>query len=296
MELQERHEELRQQGVGVVAISYDSEEVLAAFAERKSITTLPLLSDDDSSVIRRFGIYNTVAEEGVGPNADNADVKADVEKYVSVFGASQTIVGTPYPGTFIVDRQGRVTARFFEEFYRERNTAANIMLKLGSPVSPISGMRGDTPYLSIGAYQSNSTITVGSRFHLGIEIELKTDIHVYAPGAQELGYRVIELSLEVPDFIQTLPVVYPSSEIYHFEPLDEHVPVYLKPFNIVQEMVVAGSPAASETLESLDVVTLAGRLDYQACDDEVCFSPVSIPLTWTLAVDPLDRQRVESPE
>ena len=296
MELQERHEELRQQGFGVVAISYDSEEVLAAFAERKSITTLPLLSDDDSNVIRQFGIYNTVAEEGVGPNADNADVKADVEKYVSVFGAGQVIVGTPYPGTFIVDRQGRVTARFFEEFYRERNTAANIMLKLGSPVSPISGMRGDTPYLLIGAYQSNSTITVGSRFHLGIEIEPKTDIHVYAPGAQELGYRVIELSLEAPDFIQTLPIVYPSSEIYHFEPLDEHVPVYLKPFNLVQEVVVAGSPAASETLASLDVVTLTGRLDYQACDDEVCFSPVSIPLTWTLTVDPLDRQRVATPE
>ena len=296
MELQERHEELRQQGFGVVAISYDSEEVLAAFAERKSITTLPLLSDDDSSVIRQFGIYNTVAEEGVGPNADNADVKADVEKYVSVFGAGQVIVGTPYPGTFIVDRQGRVTARFFEEFYRERNTAANIMLKLGSPVSPISGMRGDTPYLLIGAYQSNSTITVGSRFHLGIEIEPKTDIHVYAPGAQELGYRVIELSLEAPDFIQTLPIVYPSSEIYHFEPLDEHVPVYLKPFNLVQEVVVAGSPAASETLASLDVVTLTGRLDYQACDDEVCFSPASIPLTWTLTVDPLDRQRVAIPE
>ena len=296
MELQERHEELREQGLGVVAISYDSEEVLAAFAERKSIATLPLLSDDDSSVIRRFGIYNTVAEEGVGPNADNADVKADVEKYVSVFGAGQAIVGTPYPGTFIVDRQGRVTARFFEEFYRERNTAANIMLKLGSPVSPISGMRGDTPYLSIGAYQSNSTITVGSRFHLGIEIEPKTDIHVYAPGAQELGYRVIELSLEVPDFIQTLPVVYPSSEIYHFEPLDEHVPVYLKPFNLVQEVVVGGSSAASETLAGLDVVTLTGRLDYQACDDEVCFSPTSIPLTWTLTVDPLDRQRVATPD
>ena len=296
MELQERHEELRQQGFGVVAISYDSEEVLAAFAERKSITTLPLLSDDDSNVIRQFGIYNTVAEEGVGPNADNADVKADVEKYVSVFGAGQVIVGTPYPGTFIVDRQGRVTARFFEEFYRERNTAANIMLKLGSPVSPISGMRGDTPYLLIGAYQSNSTITVGSRFHLGIEIKPKTDIHVYAPGAQELGYRVIELSLDAPDFIQTLPVVYPSSEIYHFEPLDEHVPVYLKPFNLVQEVVVAGSPAATETLASLDVVTLTGRLDYQACDDEVCFSPASIPLTWTLTVDPLDRQRVAIPE
>ena len=41
----------------------------------------------------------------------------------------------------------------------------------------------------------------------------------------------------------------------------------------------------------LDALTLTGRLDYQACDDKVCFNPVSVPLTWTLTVAPLDGQR-----
>ena len=44
-------------------------------------------------------------------------------------------------------------------------------------------------------------------------------------------------------------------------------------------------------LAELDAVTLTGRLDYQACDDEICFNPASIPLTWTITVAPLDRQR-----
>ena len=92
MELQDRLDELEAQGLGAAAISYDSEEVLAAFAERKGIATLPLLSDDDSAVIRAFGIYNTVAEEGIGPRADDPDVKADVAQYVSVFGAIPMIV------------------------------------------------------------------------------------------------------------------------------------------------------------------------------------------------------------
>ena len=139
MELQERLGELQAQGLGVAAISYDSQEVLAAFAQRKGVEDVPLLSDDDSSAIRAFGIYNHVAEEGIGPNKDDEDVKADVAQYVSVFGANPMIVGTPFPGTFVVDREGRVTSRFFEEFYRERNTAANIMLKLGTPLSGISG-------------------------------------------------------------------------------------------------------------------------------------------------------------
>ena len=282
---------MRAQGLGVAAISYDTEEVLAAFAERRGIEDVPLLSDDDSAVIRAFGIYNHVAEEGIGPNAEDPDVKADVNQYVSVFGANPMIVGTPFPGTFIVDREGRVTSRFFEEFYRERNTAANIMLKLGTPISGIAGSSGETAHLEIRASQSNPDILVGSRFHLALDITPKPKMHVYAPGAEELGYRVIGLELEVPSFLRVLPAEYPASEIYHFEPLDEHVPVYQRPFRLVQEIVVEGDPESAARLAEIDALTLTGRLDYQACDDAICFNPASVPLTWTLTVSPLDRQR-----
>ncbi len=71
----------------------------------------------------------------MGDNADDPDVVADVAKYVSVFGSNQMIVGTPYPGTFMINCSGRVTSRFFEEFYRERNTTSNVMLKLGIGLS-----------------------------------------------------------------------------------------------------------------------------------------------------------------
>ena len=294
MELQDRLEDLRAQGLGVAAISYDTEEVLAAFAERRGVKDVPLLSDDDSAAIRAFGIYNHVAEEGIGPNAEDPDVKADVNQYVSVFGANPMIVGTPFPGTFIVDREGRVTSRFFEEFYRERNTAANIMLKLGTPISGIAGSSGETAHLEISASQSNPDILVGSRFHLALDITPKPNMHVYAPGAEELGYRVIGLELEVPSFLRVLPAEYPASEIYHFEPLDEHVPVYQRPFRLVQEIVVEGDPESAARLAEIDALTLTGRLDYQACDDAVCFNPASVPLTWTLTVSPLDRQRADA--
>ena len=291
MELQDRIDDLRAQGLGVAAISYDTEEVLAAFAERRGVKDVPLLSDDDSAVIRAFGIYNHIAEEGIGPNAEDPDVKADVNQYVSVFGANPMIVGTPFPGTFIVDREGRVTSRFFEEFYRERNTAANIMLKLGTPISGIAGSSGETAHLEISASQSNPDILVGSRFHLALDITPKPKMHVYAPGAEELGYRVIGLELEVPSFLRVLPAEYPASEIYHFEPLDEHVPVYQRPFRLVQEIVVEGDPESAAKIAEIDALTLTGRLDYQACDDAICFNPASVPLTWTLTVSPLDRQR-----
>lgn len=291
MELQERQEELRGRGLRVVAISYDTEEVLSAFATRRGIT-FPLLSDDDSAVITDFGILNTVAAEAVGPNRDDPAVVADAVKYVSVFGASQNIVGTPFPGTFMLDGQGRVTSRFFEAFYRERNTTANVMLRLGVGLSPIAAIEGATPHLKLTAYPSNPNITVGTRFSVAVDIEPNENMHLYAPGAEQMGYRVVGLTLAEVPHIRFEPVEFPESEIYHFEPLDERVPVYQQPFTLLQEAVVSGEPEAAEALAEIDAVTLTGTLDYQACDDTLCFDPVSVPLSFTLDVETLDRQRV----
>ena len=292
MELQDRLEELRGQGLGVAAISYDSEAVLADFAKRRAIG-FPLLSDDNSAVITDFGILNTVAAEAQGPNAENPDVVADVRQYVSVFGASSNIVGTPFPGTFMLDADGKVTARFFEEFYRERNTTANVMLKLGAGLSPIAAIEGETAHLKLTAYPSNTSITVGTRFSFALEVEPNPDIHVYAPGADAFGYRVIALNLNPVEHVRFEPVLFPESEIYHFEPLDERVPVYQEPFKLLQEAVVSGEPGVEDAFKELDGLTFSGTLDYQACDDAICFDPVSLPVSFTLDVDLLDRQRAD---
>ena len=290
MELQDRLEELRGQGLGVAAISYDSEAVLADFSRRRGIT-YPLLSDDDSEVITEFGIVNTVAVEGLGPNGDDPDVIADVARYVSIAGASPKEIGTPYPGTFMLDRTGRVTSRFFEEFYRERNTTANVMLKLGTGLSPIEAIRGSTAHLKFTAYPSNPNVTVGSRFSVAVEAEPNPDIHVYAPGAEALGYRVVSLNLAPVPHVRFEPVQFPASEIYYFEPLDERVPVYQGPFTLLQELVIEGTREAARALRQLDALTLSGTFDFQACDDEVCFVPVSVPISFTLDLDALDRTR-----
>lgn len=290
MELQGQLEILREQGLGVAAISYDSVDVLSDFAQRRGIT-FPLLADDDSSAITEFGILNTVAAEGVGENADDPDVKADVAKYVSAFGANPMIVGTPYPGTFMIDSDGKVTSRFFEEFYRERNTTTNVMLKLGMGLSPIAAVEGETAHLKFTAYPSNTSVTVGTRFSLALDVTPGPNMHVYAPGAEEKGYRVIGFNLDQPEIARIEPVTYPESEIYYFEPLDEHVPVYQEKFTILQEVVMNGDARAEEVMSTLDALTLTGTLEYQACDDAICFLPQSIPVSFTVDLEMPDRQR-----
>ena len=283
-------QELENSGISIAAISYDSEEVLADFANRRGIT-FPLLSDDDSSVIRAFGIYNTVAEEGVGPNRDDPEIAADYAKYVSALGTTPIVVGTPYPGTFMLDATGRVGARFFEEFYAERNTTSNVMLNLGIGLSPIAAVQGETAQLKFTAYPSNPVVTVGTKFSLAVDVEPGPDMHVYAPGAESKGYRVIGLRLAPNEHVRYEPVEFPDSEIYHFEPLDEYVPVYQQPFTILQEAVIDASQKTRAALLELDALTISGSLDYQACDDAICYNPVSIPVSFTLDLELLDRQR-----
>ena len=97
MELQGRYEDIRKQGLGLVAISYDPPETLKKFADSRTVT-FPLISDSGSTIIRRFGLFNEQQEPGT------------------------RTYGVPHPGTFIVNRKGVVTARFFED---DRGRAAS---------------------------------------------------------------------------------------------------------------------------------------------------------------------------
>lgn len=131
MELQGRVDEIRRQGLGLAAISYDPPAILTAFSRQHGIT-FPLLSDAGSDTIRRYGILNTVVAEAVGPNAQDPAVAEDIRKYVAGAGANGRMAGIPFPGTFILDRSGRVKARFFEDSYTERNTSSSILMRVGA--------------------------------------------------------------------------------------------------------------------------------------------------------------------
>jgi peroxiredoxin len=217
-----------------VTISYDTEQILADFAEQQGIT-FTMLSDPDSATIKRFGILNTVADDSLGPNAEDPDVVEDFAMYVSVTQPSERFRGIAYPGTFMLDPDGRVTSRFFEEFYQERSTAASIMMRLGVDRPAVEGTEVSTTHMNIKTYPTDPVVALGERIALVLEITPLENMHVYAPGADK--YRVVTVNIEPQPFVQVLPLQHPDSEIYYFEPLDERVPVYQKPFILLQEVV-----------------------------------------------------------
>lgn len=155
------------------------------------------------------------------------------------------------------------------------------------PRTPIDA--ASTEHLKLTAFPSHATITAGTRFSVAVQVEPKPNMHLYAPGAEELGYKVISLDLAPVPHVHFEPVEFPESEIFYFEPLDERVPTYHRPFTLLQEAVVSDTPEAEEALAEIDALTLSGTFTYQACDDRLCYEPVSVPLSFTLDVELLDR-------
>jgi hypothetical protein len=229
----------------------------------------------------------------IGPNRDDPAVKALARTYVSVGTASARMVGIAFPGTFVLDREGRVTSRFFEDFYIDRNTVSSVMLRLGAGSAPIAATRVSTAHLDLTTYQSDPGVAPGNRVTLALDIVPRPGMHVYAPGAS--GYRVVRLLLDEQPFVRPLPMSYPDSEVYFFAPLNERVPVYQKAFTLLQEVLVEGTPEAQKTLRGRDAVTITGVLEYQACDDKICYNPTTVPLSWTLALRPIVTQRPTAP-
>jgi peroxiredoxin len=269
LELQGRADELRKRGLGLAVITYDSPALQAEFSKRRGIA-LPLLSDAGSATIRAFGILNTT-------------VDAQSQNY-----------GIPFPGTFMLDPRGVVTARFFEDAYQERNTVANIMLKLDASSLERRAKRITTDHLKVTTYVSDDVIAPGTLFSIVFDVEPRPRMHVYAPGAE--SYKIIGFELDSNPLLVVRPMSFPKPEVYFFKPLNERVPVYQKPFRLMQELALSASRDHREAISRIESLTITGRLNYQACDDAVCFIPASLPVSYTVRVRLLDTERAPSQE
>jgi peroxiredoxin len=265
-ELQTRMADLGKNGIGLAAVSYDAVPILADFSKRRGIT-FPLLSDPGSATIKRYGILNTTVPE-----------------------TNQQSYGIPFPGTFMLNRQGVVTSRFFEQAYQERSTVGSIMAKLGNKVE-VQATTVASPQLELTSFATDSTVAPGTQFSLVLELRPARGVHVYAPSVT--GYKPVALSVQPQPGLLSRGALYPPSEDYHFKPLNEHVQVYQRPFRIVQDVVVDASPQSQGALKDLSSMTIKGVLSYQACDDKLCFTPQSVPLTWTVMLRQLDRERAQ---
>ena len=266
MELQSRYRDIQKQGLGLVAVSYDPVDTLKKFADSRGIT-FPMVSDPGSAIIKRYGLLN-----------DTVDPKSRMN-------------GIPHPGTFMLDSKGVVTARYFEDAYQERSTVGSILIRQGSASGSASGSAGatsETMHLKISASVSDTQAAPGKRVSLAFAVAPKKNMHVYAPGKH--SYQVIAVSVDPQPWLKAQPTVYPPSQIHDFKPLNEKVEVYSKPFMLVSDVTILATGDAQKLLATMPTVTISGHVEYQACDEKLCYAPAKVPFSFTIEMRPLDRK------
>ena len=90
----------------MLGVSYDSVEVLNGFADKQKIT-FPLLSDPESKTIIAYALKN---KETAGKKFGKVDLD-----------------GVPYPGTYLLDKDGIVRAKLFVDGYKERHSVDELV-------------------------------------------------------------------------------------------------------------------------------------------------------------------------
>lgn len=268
VELQDARDRFKRVGMGLAAVTYDNEATLREFATAQRIE-YPLLADPASKLIRAFNVLDP----------DNSDFNRA--------GDGSAKQDMAYPGTFVINADGVVTEKFFEEIYSDRHTPNSVFGRLFPELMESRGDRIRVPHLSLRPGQSDQVAAPGNRVTLFVDIELPPGVHVYAPGVER--YRPLELRLDPPAPFETRPAVFPPSTVMKLPAIKERARVFHGTFRVSRDVIAPGrdrdflisvrdSPDHSKTVE------IPGMLLYQACDAKVCYRPTELPLSWQLTV------------
>ena len=247
-------------GLGVAVITYDKPEVIIDFTRRLGIT-IPILSDPESKIIRDFGILNT--------NVPQVSFQ----------------YGIPFPGTYTLDTRGLVTAKYFEDTYRERVTP-NFLLSRQFGAAGILKSQVRTDHLTLTSYISDDKVYAGNRVSLILDVELPPKMHVYAPTVK--GYMPVDLQMDPNPNVRMLNTSFPTATTMDIPAIKERVPVYSGKFRITKDLVLG----TEDNLRKESIIEVTGTFAYQACDDKICYLETKVPLKFSLQVLNQDIPRV----
>lgn len=244
---------LEKNGVHVAAVSYDSQDILAAFAQKHSIG-FPLLSDKGSETIRKFGIFN-------------ANMAPDLRSY-----------GVPHPVEYLVAPDGTVVKKYFVPNYQHRVTGSAVALhEFGAIESdaPMVTLKSGALDVQIGFPSAKAF--AGQEVSFFAHFALVPGWHIYGTPVPE-GYTTTSISFEGPNIVSE-KLELPAAEMLDIPALGETLPVYSGSFRAIGTLLLK-FPLPEGRL------VLPGRLEFQQCSDTVCEPPETISFELALTLEP----------
>lgn len=242
-------------GVAVYALSYDEADALRDFGEAHGIA-YPLLSDPDSEVIRSFGILNTLIDPDDHP-----------------------WYGIPYPGTYVVNADGAITHKFFDNNLAVRAGPEQLLRAVqGQPMLEARADEAAPEAVQVNIALDGSSLAATVQRDLVVRFSVPAGRHVYAEPAPQ-GMVAADVVLDESDRLVQRPIVRPASEPHVLAGTGESFQVHRDLFELRLPLTVnnaAGGVAAE--------ITISGEVRWQSCDDEVCDIPTSQRFELTVPV------------
>lgn len=215
-------------------------------------------------MIRQFGILNTLIKEDDHP-----------------------WFGIPFPGTYVINAEGVITHKFFEN---------NLALR-ASPEQLLRAVRGKTisdsstdtrPANTAKQASAEPTIALDGD-HLAVSVmrdlvvsfDVPVGRHLYASPAPE-GMVAASVELEtLPKLVQR-PTQVPASHEHHMTATGESFAVHDGRVEFRIPLTVNGNVASNT--DDTPTLTVRGKVSWQMCDDEVCDVPRKEHFELTLPV------------
>lgn len=240
-------------GFRIAAISYDSQETLAAFASRYHIG-FPLLSDRGSAAIRRFGIFNF-------------NMAPDLRAY-----------GVPHPVEYLLTPEGIVIRKYFVPNYQHRVTGSGVALReFGAMADDAAKVVLQSGALTAQIGFPNGRAFAGQEVSFRAAFALEPGWHVYGAPLPN-GYTTTSIIFDGPQIIRQ-SFTLPEPGLLEIPALGETLPVYSGSFQGIGSLLLK-FPIPDGRL------VLRGRLGAQLCSDIVCELPQVIPFELSLMLEP----------
>lgn len=238
------------------------------FARKQSIP-FTLLSDVESEVIRSYDILNTEIS------------KDDAFLY-----------GIPFPGVYVTDEDGVVTAKFFHDTYKKRDSAHTLIdaalgqIEIAEDAPSASG-GDDEIKLTVAVHGGNASLRQGVIRKMVARFELGEHLHIYGEPVPT-GMVATSVTVIGPPGLMTLAPEFPPTEELHLASLGLDLNVYSGTVDIVVPFYPAGELASETRPLDVDSVDIEVQVRYQACTDEECLLPRTESFTLNLALDVVD--------
>jgi hypothetical protein len=275
VQLQEGIQDITDAGVRVYALSYDEADALRDFRKAYGIS-YKLLSDPDSVVIQQFGLLNTLIAEDDHP-----------------------WFGIPYPGAYVLDADGEITHKFFDNNLAVRVGPEQLLRAvLGGRVEVETAQPMEPGEVTTRVYLDGDTLAVCVQRDLVADLAVPSGRHVYASPAPE-GTVAVTLELDSNPGIVTRELIRPPSEPHTLGSSGEEFHVHHDRVQLRLPITVNG---LAMTDDAHPTVKLSGVLKWQTCDDDVCDIPVSerfelsIPVEGPMAPSFMGKSDQDSPE